>query len=104
MANIVQYISYKGEKLPLRISYYAIKMFQQETGKEIEELESDISLLEVLLWHGLVAGHKVENKPLTLKKEDMEFILDESLDEFNSAMMSFFPVSTGVVEDKKNND
>lgn len=102
MSNIVQYIGYKDEKYPVRISYYALKKFQEETGKEIEELDKDISLLEPLLWYALVAGHQAENKPMTLKREDIEFMLDESLDEFNLAMLSFFPTSTGeATSDKK---
>ena len=101
MANIVQYISYRDEKWPVRISYYALKKFQEETGKNIEELDKDIALLEVLLWYALIAGHQAEKKPMTLKREDMEFILDESLDEFNLAMVSFFPTNTGEATTSK---
>lgn len=92
MSSIVQNITYKGEKWPIRISYYSIKKFQQETGKNIEEIDNDISLLEVLLWFGLIAGHTAENKPMTLKREEMEFVLDESMNEFNELLMSFFPL------------
>lgn len=94
MSAIVQYLPFRGQKYPVRISYYAIKKFQQETGKAIEELDSDISLLESLLWYGLVAGAQADNVELTLKKEDMEFVLDESLIDFNEILMSFFPLST----------
>lgn len=92
MANLVQYITFKGEKWPVRISYYAIKKLQEETGKDISEIENDISLLEVLLWYGLIAGHTADNKPMTLKREQMEFILDESMTEFNEIVLSFFPI------------
>ena len=92
---LVQYINYQGEKWPVRISYSAIRRFWEETGKGIEAIENEISLMEVLLWYGLIAGHRAENKPMTLKREDMEFILDESLTEFNDAIMSFFPTGTG---------
>jgi hypothetical protein len=94
MSNLVQYITYKDQKWPVRISYYCIKKFGQETGKKIEEIETDISLLEVLLWYGLVAGHQAEKQPLTLKREDMEFVLDESMTEFNEIILSFFPLAT----------
>jgi hypothetical protein len=76
-------------------------MFQKETGKDIEELEKDISLLEVLLWYGLIAGHQMEGKTMTLKREDMEFILDESMSEFNEVIMSFFPLSIDSGENKE---
>lgn len=102
MASIVQHITYKGEKWPVRISYYCIKKFQEETKRDISEVDKDISLLEVLLWYGLVAGHSAENKQITLKREEMEFILDESMNEFNDIIMSFFPLATdNVNSDKK---
>ena len=94
MSAIVQFLPFRGQKYPVRISYYAIKKFQQETGKAIEELDTDIALLESLLWYGLVAGAQAENNELTLKREDMEFVLDESLIEFNEILMSFFPLAT----------
>jgi hypothetical protein len=100
MANIVQYITYKGEQWPVRISYYAIKKFQEETKRDIAEIEQDISLLEVLLWYGLLAGHIAEGKPMTLKRDEMEFILDESMAEFNDAILTFFPLGTPDVSGK----
>jgi len=99
--NTVQHISYKGEKWPIRISYYCIKRFQEETKKDISEIDKDLSLLEVLLWYGLVAGHTAEGKTIELKREDMEFILDESMNEFNEILMSFFPLSTDSGESSK---
>ncbi len=101
MSAIVQYLPFRGQKYPVRISYYAIKKFQQETGKAIEELDSDISLLESLLWYGLVAGAQAENSELTIKREDMEFVLDESLVEFNEMLMSFFPLPSGQTSNSK---
>jgi len=102
MGSLVQYITYNGKKWPVRISYYCIKKFQEETGKKIEEIESDISLLEVLLWYGLIAGHTAENVPMTLKREQMEFVLDESMSEFSEIIISFFPlVSDGKLSNKK---
>jgi hypothetical protein len=101
MANIVQHITYKGEKWPVRISYYAIKKFQEETKKDISEVDKDISLLEVLLWYGLVAGHIAESKPLTLKKEEVEFILDESMNEFNEIIYNSFPLPSDEQNKKK---
>jgi hypothetical protein len=77
-------------------------MFQHETGKDIQDLDKDISLLEVLLWFGLIAGHMAESKPMILKREEMEFMLDESMTEFNEIIMSFFPLATDTSNtDKK---
>lgn len=101
MANLIQYITYKGERWPIRISYYAIKKFQEDTKRDIADIDKDISLLEVLLWYGLVAGHSADGKELTLKREDMEFILDESMNEFNDVIMSFFPLAIEGSDSKK---
>ena len=101
MANTVKHLPYKGEKWPIRISYYAIKMFQEETKKDVSEIDKDISLLEVLLWFALIAGHTAEGKPMTLKRDEMQFMLDESLDEFNELMMSFFPEAVGDMGNNK---
>lgn len=98
MANVVKYITFKGEQWPVRISYYAIKKFQEETKKDIAEIDRDISLLEVLLWHGLIAGHMAEARPMILKREDVEFILDESMSEFNDIIAKSFPLPS---EDNK---
>ena len=92
MSMTVKYLTYNGEKWPIRISYYAIKKFEEETKKSISEIDTDIGLLEILLWYGLIAGHTAEKRPMTLKKEEMEFILDESMTEFNELILSFFPL------------
>ncbi|HPI82198.1 MAG TPA: hypothetical protein PK122_03130 [Candidatus Paceibacterota bacterium] len=92
MANIVQYINYAGSKYPVRISYLAIKKFQEETGKDLAELDEDFSYLETLLWYGLIAGHRAEGKEITIRREDMELVLDESMNEFNQILMTAFPL------------
>lgn len=100
MAKSIEYLNYKGEKWPIRVSYYAIKKFQEETGKELTELDRDISLIEPLLWYSLVAGHTAEGKPMTLKRDEMEFMLDESMDEFNHLMLGFFPAPVAKTSDE----
>ena len=97
----MDYINYKNEKWPLRVSYYALKQYQIETGKGIETLEDDISNLEILLHYALIAGCKADDKELTLKREDMEFMLDESLTEFNKILTGSFDQTKGTGEGKK---
>jgi len=86
----MNYLNYQGKKLPVRVSYYAIKHFQLETKRSIDDIDDDISLMEVLLYYGLQAGHKAEGRDLGLKKEDMEMVLDECLDEFIDSFADFF--------------
>jgi hypothetical protein len=75
----MQYLTYKGEKLPYRVSYYALKHFEEQTGKVFESIEQPTNAdLEVLMWFALKAGHIAEGKEFTIKQEDVELILDES--------------------------
>jgi len=98
----MDYLNYKGDKWPLRVSYYALKQYQLETGKGIETLEDEISNLEILLHFAIVAGCKAEEKEFTLKREDMEFMLDESLNDFNAILTGSFPdPQKGSSSDKK---
>ena len=103
MANTTEDITYKGVKWPVRISYYAIKQFTKDTGVGIADIDKDISYLETLLWFGLIAGCNAVDRELTLKREDMEFILDESMEEFNSLIMRFFPTNNNPTEVKGEN-
>jgi hypothetical protein len=97
----MDFITYKNEKWPLRVSYYALKQYQIETGKGIETLEDDIANLEILLHHSIVAGCKAENKACTLTRADMEFMLDESLSDFNKILTGSFPDATKGAANKK---
>jgi len=97
----MDYLKFKGEEWPIRVSYYALKQYQIETGKGIETLESDVTNLEILLHYAIIAGCKAEDKEFTLKREDMEFLLDESLPDFNKILTSSFQASTGSMEGKK---
>lgn len=89
----VQYINYKKQKLPVRLSYRVFKGLKVELGEvDLDKLNSlDPALLETMLWHGLVSGHKFEDKPLELKKEDMEDVLDHCMFEFIQLIPVFFP-------------
>ena len=78
----MDYLTYKGVKWPLRVSYYALKKYQLETGKDIDTLQDDIENLEILVHYSIEAGCRAEDKEFTLKREDMELVLDESLSEF----------------------
>ena len=97
----MDYLTYKGESWPVRVSYYALKQYQIETGKGIETLDDDFSNLEILLHYSLVAGCRAENKELSLKREDMEFFLDESLPEFNTILIGSFATGKGGDSKKK---
>jgi hypothetical protein len=69
---MVDYITYKGNKYPIRIAWSTIKKFGDNETQNIE----------TGLWYGLVSGHIADNKELTLKENEVPYILDEVLDEF----------------------
>lgn len=89
---MVEYISYKGEKYPLRIAYSVTKHLQVETGKSIDDLDEDVSILEIILFYGLKSGAKAEGVEFKLTREDMEDVLDEmGIMEFVEKIKIFFP-------------
>ena len=86
---MVKFITYKKQKYPLRISYYVLMMAQKESGVSIDDLDKDFEAQQLLLWYGLIAGAKMAETEVTLKKEDMVWVLDECYIDFQKAMYGF---------------
>jgi hypothetical protein len=95
---MIEYIKYKGKKYPVRISTYAMKMLQKETDKSVDDLMevTDIALYEPLLYYSMVAGAKAEGSELDIKREDVEWVLDECFIEFVQLIPKFFPKNAEV--------
>lgn len=101
---MVQFITYKKKKYPIKVGYYALKHASQELRKDTQSADLDMETLmsgnmenyEPLLYHALVMGARLESKELTLAREDMEFVLDECLFEFIEILPTFFPKSKGT--------
>ena len=53
----MDYITYQKEEWPLRVSYYALKQYQKETGT-IMRSTSDLSPLEIWLIQKLIDKKK----------------------------------------------
>ena len=85
---MVEYITYKGLKHPIRVSYYALKKIKEETGKDLDNF--DFEFLEPLLHYALIAGYKAENLNCPFKREDIEFVLDEAMSDFIKLLPKFF--------------
>lgn len=98
---MIEYLDYKGNKLPFRVSYYALKHYQLETGKDISEIGEDMGNFEILLFYALEAGYKATEKPMPYKRDDMEVILDECFMDFSTKMRGFFPKVDSITDDKK---
>lgn len=91
---MVRYITYKKTKLPVRISYFALKMLKAESNKPLAELkEDDYEAYETLLFYALMQGHKKAEKEFTIKREDVEDIMDECFFEFIALIPVFFSKS-----------
>ena len=93
-----QYISYNQEDYPVKIGYYALKHTAREvkktTGEELaieDILSSSIEVLEPLLFYSLQMGAKVTKTEFAFVREDMEFVLDECMQEFMTIIPTFFP-------------
>ena len=86
---MVEFITYKGEKYPIRVSYYVLMMAQKESGVSLQELEKNFESQQSILWYALQSGHHIADKELTLKREDMMWVLDECYVEFQKAVYKF---------------
>lgn len=86
---MIEFITYQGEKYPVRVSYYALNMAAKETDSELESVQGALDAQPALLWYGLVSGHQAAKKELTLKKEDIEWILDECYIEFQKILLVY---------------
>ena len=86
---MVEFITYKKKKYPIRISYYVLMMAQKESGVDIDELDKDFEAQQHILWYSLQAGHKMADQELELNREDMLWILDACYLDFQRAMYQF---------------
>ena len=102
---MVDYIKYKGESYPIKISFKALNDFEKETGKVMSEIGEALATHEIICWFGLVAGHRMDEKELKLTREDVEWILDESLGTyqkiFMDSMVKLSEELSGTPENKK---
>ena len=111
---MVRVIEYKGKQLPIRVSYYAMKMTRREMKKKesgstqtelefqdkLKEIETnpeafDIETYETMLWYALKAGAEHEDTEVTIPREKMEFVLDMCFKEFMEMVSEFTPQMTG---------
>lgn len=93
----VEYITFKNKKYPVRLSYRVFKGLKKDLGKvDIKGLETfDTELMEAMLWHGLVVGHRVMEQEMPFSRGDMEDILDDCMTEFLELVPLFFPKKEG---------
>lgn len=105
---MVKYITYNGKEYPIRVSYYALTVLKEKSGKKLEELtENDLGVYAPFLFAALQAGSWITNEELTLKEEDMIKVLDQCFFDFIALIPEFFAKSDirklgkGKVDEKK---
>jgi hypothetical protein len=89
---MIRTISYKGKKYPVRIGYKALKGVNGELGREFRQEEGkafDFEGAESLLFHSIKAGCQFSDVDFDLKREEMEDVLEESLQEFIAMFTAF---------------
>ena len=90
---MIEFITYKEKKYPIRISYMAIMGLKEDTGKGMEDMGEgmDKATIESLAYHSLKSGAKAQGNEMPFKKEDIEDILEDCFMEFISLIPLFFP-------------
>jgi len=94
---MIHIINFQGKKLPVRISYYALTRFMQETGGTMADIVSepgkinpgDLIKLETLLWFSLEAGAEIEGKPLEITRDKVAFVMDQNTAEFSEILKEY---------------
>lgn len=118
---MVEYIEYNGKRYPVRVSYFVLQNFKKETGKTFDQAQQemkktgDMSMFETVLWLALQSGARKTREPLVvtefkndgsafereMKKEDMEFVLDDCFKEFMDLLEKMLPADEEGAEAKK---
>ena len=88
---MIKYLDYNGVEVPYSIGYYALKRFKGETGTDFEKTpDDDLEALEIIAFYAIEAGCKITKIENPLKRDDMEFFLNECMNEFNESIPDFF--------------
>ncbi len=90
---MIQSLEYKGKKYPYRIGYRALKKVKQELNREFDydpaSDEMDYEALEALLYFAMEGEAIKEGKTLDIKREEMEFLLDDCLIDLIQGIQAF---------------
>lgn len=94
------YLTYKEEKLPVKISYSALKHtineYEKKTGVKLNLtniMAGGLDVYEYLLFYGMKAGFRDEEMEFTYKLSDMETILDDCMMDFIDLVAKSFPTN-----------
>ena len=100
-------IKYKGQLYPVKVGYYALSKTSDELKSKNQKLKledlskGDLSILEPLFYHSLVMGCHLEDKKVTIPRENAAFVLDGCLAEFLEMIPEFMGAFTGGDSNEK---
>jgi hypothetical protein len=94
---MIKHVEYQEEKLPLKLSFSAMKRFNNIAKKNILKLDDELNLndIEHLFFACYASGCQSEEIEQKYSQKDMEVILDEVYQDF----VALIPVLMNV--DKK---
>ena len=98
---MTDFINYDGKKYPIKVSFVALNSFEKETGKTLSEVGEALEPHTIILWHALKAGHRLAGEEVTLTRDDMEWVLDESLAEYQKIFMDSMVKISDALSGKK---
>ena len=88
---MVKFLKINGADHPVRISYYALKMLKEKTGKALSKIaDDDFESYETLLFYSLKKGAQATGGEFTFKETDMEDVMDEVFMDFMALIPLFF--------------
>jgi len=94
---MVEYITIRDKKYPVRIGYFVMKKVQEEfgmsLGQALKQSEENPQVHEVILYGALKVGAFAEDAEMPFDREDMPMILDLCFPEYIGLFTSpkFFP-------------
>lgn len=110
MVKILEFNSYDEndnvvvEKIPVSVSFSAIKNFQKHTGKSITNVNDDLEDLFILQYYSYLAGCKLsKHKGYSVKYDldEFEIVFDGTFEQFMKVMHEFFPDNSKKKQVKK---
>jgi len=84
---MVDYITWKDEKYPIKIDFAALDAWEEESGLTISQLGESLSPHKSICWFALESGHYLTGKELTLKRVDVKWLLGESFPTYQKIFM-----------------
>ncbi len=97
---MVEYVKFKGEKLPVRVSYHALSKYKEETGVEFDEKSmsgsNSFKMFEPIFFYSLESGHRAIGEKMLIKRKEMFEVLEECFMQFAKILPKFFPDSDDI--------